>query len=120
MGNIARDGLKPDGLVVIEQRELPQRLFGLKLRDLSGIGKQMEKRLAAHGITTVRGVPLADNDMTAKDKARSARNEIVAPRIFAYHRPFSGEGWDRFFAAAGRALRYDRRREEYCVHLVMG
>ena len=25
----------------------------------------------------------------------SAKNQIVAPRIFAYHRPFSGEGWDR-------------------------
>ena len=49
----ASDMVKPDGLVVIEQRELPQRLFGLKLRDLSGIGKQMEKRLASHGITTV-------------------------------------------------------------------
>ena len=25
----------------------------------------------------------------------SAKNQIVAPRIFSYHRPFSGEGWDR-------------------------
>jgi DNA polymerase IV len=49
----ASDMVKPDGLVVIEQRELPQRLFGLALRDLSGIGRQMERRLAAHGITTV-------------------------------------------------------------------
>jgi len=49
----ASDMMKPDGLVVIEQRELPQRLFGLALRDLSGIGKQMEKRLHGHGIRTV-------------------------------------------------------------------
>jgi len=49
----ASDMVKPDGLVVIEQRELPQRLFGLSLRDLSGIGKQMEKRLRGHGINTV-------------------------------------------------------------------
>jgi DNA polymerase-4 len=49
----ASDMVKPDGLVVIEQRELPQRLFGLALRDLSGIGKQMEKRLHSHGIRTV-------------------------------------------------------------------
>jgi imidazolonepropionase-like amidohydrolase len=47
----------------------------------------------AHGITTVRGVPLADNGMTVKDKERSARNEIVAPRIFNYQRP--GSGWDK-------------------------
>jgi len=47
----------------------------------------------AHGITTVRGVSLADNAMTVKDKERSARNEIVAPRIFNYQRP--GGGWDQ-------------------------
>jgi DNA polymerase-4 len=49
----ASDMMKPDGLVVIEQHELPQRLFGLELRDLSGIGRQMERRLHRHGIRTV-------------------------------------------------------------------
>ena len=47
----------------------------------------------AHGVTTVRGVPLADFDITASEKRRSARNEIVAPRIFDYPRPASG--WDQ-------------------------
>ena len=50
----ASDMVKPDGLVVIEQAELPERLFELDVRALSGIGKQMEKRLARHGIRTVR------------------------------------------------------------------
>ncbi len=51
----------------------------------------------AHGITTIRGVPAGPLDWTLNEKRRSARNEIVAPRIFAYHRPGSGEesGWDR-------------------------
>lgn len=49
----ASDMMKPNGLVVIEKHELPHRLFGLKLRDLSGIGKSMEARLNKHGITTV-------------------------------------------------------------------
>ncbi len=49
----ASDMVKPDGLVLIRQEELPQRLFGLAVRDLSGIGKQMEKRLHRHGIRTV-------------------------------------------------------------------
>ncbi|HEY8100462.1 MAG TPA: DNA-directed DNA polymerase [Burkholderiaceae bacterium] len=44
---------KPNGLVVIEQAELPQRLFGLKLRDLNGIGHSMEARLEASDIHTV-------------------------------------------------------------------
>jgi imidazolonepropionase-like amidohydrolase len=47
----------------------------------------------AHGITTVRGVPAGPLDWTLKEKQRSARNEIVAPRIFAYHRPGDGEDW---------------------------
>ena len=49
----------------------------------------------AHGITTVRGVPAGPIDWTLNEKRRSARNEIVAPRIFAYHRIGSGEesGW---------------------------
>jgi len=50
----ASDMVKPDGLVMIEQRELPERLFDLEVRALSGIGKQMESRLHRHGIRTVR------------------------------------------------------------------
>jgi DNA polymerase IV len=50
----ASDLMKPDGLVMIQKSELPDRLFKLGVRELSGIGKQMEKRLAAHGIRTVR------------------------------------------------------------------
>lgn len=42
----------------------------------------------AHGITTVRGVPLSgNNDWVVEEKRRSAANEIVAPRIFNYQRP---------------------------------
>jgi imidazolonepropionase-like amidohydrolase len=47
----------------------------------------------AHGVTTVRGVPLTTNAIAVKEKERSAKNEIVAPRIFNYQRP--GAGWDR-------------------------
>lgn len=47
----------------------------------------------AHGVTTVRGVPLTSHDLAVKEKERSARNEIVAPRIYNYQRP--GSGWTR-------------------------
>src|SRR5687768_7416304 len=40
----ASDWMKPDGLVMIQKHELPERLFELEVRALSGIGKQMEKR----------------------------------------------------------------------------
>ncbi len=47
----------------------------------------------AHGVTTVRGVPLGGNSVTVGDKLRSEKNEIVAPRIYNYQRP--GSGWDK-------------------------
>lgn len=48
----------------------------------------------AHGITTVRGVSLGPMNWTLNERERSANNEIVAPRIFAYHVPGTGEDWD--------------------------
>jgi imidazolonepropionase-like amidohydrolase len=47
----------------------------------------------AHGVTTVRGVSLTGNALSVSEKQRSAKNEIVAPRIYNYQRP--GSGWDR-------------------------
>ena len=46
-----------------------------------------------HGITTSRGVGHGPMMWALDEKARAARNEIVAPRMFAYARP--GEAWDR-------------------------
>ncbi len=60
IAKMASDMMKPDGLVVIEKHELPQRLFGLKLRDLNGIGESMEARLARHRITTVEALAQAN------------------------------------------------------------
>jgi imidazolonepropionase-like amidohydrolase len=48
----------------------------------------------AHGVTTIRD-PGSGNgvDWTIKERERSAKNEIVAPRIFVYVRP--GANWDK-------------------------
>jgi imidazolonepropionase-like amidohydrolase len=48
----------------------------------------------AHGITTIRGVPAGPLDWTLRERGRSAKNEIVAPRIFAYHVPGDTEDWE--------------------------
>lgn len=53
LAKIASDLEKPDGLVVIEPEELPQRLYALPLRDLPGVGENMEQRLLAEDIDTV-------------------------------------------------------------------
>ena len=48
----------------------------------------------AHGVTTVRGVPCGGMDWTLQQRELSAKDQIVAPRVFAYFHPFTGEGWD--------------------------
>ena len=48
----------------------------------------------AHGVTTTRDAGAGARDLVLSEKRRSAANEIVAPRIFAYARPGTGEGWD--------------------------
>ncbi|BAK66504.1 putative hydrolase [Sphingobium sp. SYK-6] len=60
----------------------------------------------AHGVTTVRGVDLAPFEISLSERARSARNEIVAPRIFVYQRPGQGNGW-----TGGRANTPEKVRE---------
>jgi imidazolonepropionase-like amidohydrolase len=47
-----------------------------------------------HGITSTRGVSHGGFEWSLREKALSARNEIVAPRLFAYQRPGQGEGWN--------------------------
>jgi Amidohydrolase family len=46
-----------------------------------------------NGVTTSRGVPHGEFEWQLQEKARSARNEIVAPRMFAYTRAGTGRGW---------------------------
>lgn len=54
LAKLASNMKKPDGCVVIEQHELPERLYPLRLGDLNGIGRRMEQRLNRQGITTVQ------------------------------------------------------------------
>ena len=53
LAKTATDMQKPDGLVVLEQQDLPHALHRLELNDLCGIGASMEARLRAAGIHTV-------------------------------------------------------------------
>ncbi|HWR76383.1 MAG TPA: DNA polymerase [Thiobacillus sp.] len=75
---------KPDGLTVIRQDELPQRLYGLKLGALTGIGRAMEPRLNRLGIHSVEQLCAA-----SKDTLRHAWGGIEGERFYAKLR---GEG----------------------------
>ena len=53
LAKVASDMEKPDGLVALPLDILPESLRQLKLRDLPGIGAQMERRLNQQGIRTM-------------------------------------------------------------------
>src|SRR5262249_9271491 len=53
----------------------------------------VHKLWMAHGVTAARGVPFAGLDWSLRERERSAKNQIVAPRLFVYQRPFTGDGW---------------------------
>ena len=63
LAKLASDMQKPDGLVVIEQSELPGRLHPLKLQDVQGIGKRMLQRLQAAGIFSMAELCAAPRDV---------------------------------------------------------
>lgn len=52
------------------------------------------KLLLGHGVTSVRTVGQPSSDFILSEKARSQRNEIVAPRIYTYQAAGTrGSGW---------------------------
>ena len=63
LAKLASDMQKPDGLVVIEQAELPERLHSLKLQDVQGIGKRMLQRLQVAGIFSMAELCAAPRDV---------------------------------------------------------
>ncbi len=77
LAKVASNMQKPDGCVLIAPHELPQRLFGLKLRDLNGIGKQMEARLARYKITTIEQLYAAN-----RQQLQTAWGSIEGERMY--------------------------------------
>lgn len=53
LAKVAGEMQKPDGLVILPRKDLPGPLLHLKLRDLPGIGRNMEERLHRHGISNM-------------------------------------------------------------------
>ena len=53
LAKVASDICKPDGLLVLDDADIPGKLLHLKLSDFCGIGENMAQRLHAAGIDTV-------------------------------------------------------------------
>jgi len=78
LAKMATDMQKPDGLVMIEDADIPQRLLGLKLSDFLGIGPRMEARLQQHGIASVERLYQA-----SKDELRGIWGSVEGERMHA-------------------------------------
>lgn len=53
LAKVASDMQKPDGLVVLDDADLPAKLLHLAPGDIAGIGPNMQRRLREHGIETM-------------------------------------------------------------------
>ena len=81
LAKIATDMHKPDGLTFINASDLPQMLYPLTLRDLPGVGRNMETRLLKAGIRDLRTMTHLD----AK-RMRKAWGSIWGERMWYYLR----------------------------------
>ncbi len=87
IAKIAADLQKPDGLTIIQQHELPQRLYELNLTDLPGINVRNQRRLNAHGIYTVE-----DLATRSKEDLHRAFRSVWGDRWFEWLR--GGDVWE--------------------------
>jgi len=78
LAKVASDMQKPDGCVVIDDADLPDCLYRLELRDLCGIGRNMEKRLNEHGIDSVKKLCSAN-----KQQLRITWGSIEGERMYS-------------------------------------
>jgi len=84
LAKLASDCQKPDGLTVIHPADLPDRLYSLQLRDFPGIGRRMEQRFHAAGLTTVEQLC----DLTATEMYRLWGSTVIG---HAWYRLLRGE-----------------------------
>lgn len=83
LAKTASDMQKPDGLVVLEQADLPEKLHTLELRDFCGIGPSMEKRLQRAGIRTAAQLCAA-----SREHLRAAWGSVEGERYWLQLRGF--------------------------------
>ena len=63
LAKLASDMMKPNGLVIIEQHEIQEKLLALKLQDITGVGKRMLIRLNDCGIHSMAELFAAPRDL---------------------------------------------------------
>lgn len=69
---------KPNSLNILRDKDLPHNLYGLKLTDIYGVGRNMLKRLHSHNINTVEQLCAA-----SRQRLRSIWGGVEGERLYA-------------------------------------
>lgn len=92
LAKLASDMNKPDGLTLLTESNIKEKVWPLPVRRLLGVGPKTEARLTALGIKTIgelAGVPLANlqmhfGDFHGRDLYESARGIDESPLVTAW------------------------------------
>jgi DNA polymerase-4 len=71
LSKIGSDLEKPDGLTLLDQDDIPLRIWPLPVRKINGIGPKAEAKLTALGITTIAELAAAEPAMLQEHFGRS-------------------------------------------------
>jgi DNA polymerase IV len=77
LAKLATDMMKPNGLVILEQKDLPIKIQHLPLREISGISTSMEKRLFEANVKT-----MLDFWQITPNHARRIWHSVVGERLW--------------------------------------
>lgn len=118
LAKVAAEMNKPDGLVILRPADLPGPLFTLKLTDLPGVARSMERRLLAAGVTSVEALW----NLSPKH-ARALWGSVNGERFWAQLRGYDVEipETQRMMFGHGRVLSRDWRgagRARACCRLL--
>ncbi len=95
LAKLGTDMQKPNGLVIIQQQDLPHKLYSCGLTDFAGINRRTQIRLNAHGIFTTEQLCSA-----SKSELKTAFGSIVGERWWYLLRGFDVD----FEAQTGKSL----------------
>ncbi len=116
LAKVGTEMQKPDGLVILESKDLPERLHTLKLTDFPGINRKTEARLNAAGIFS--SVQLC---AASKQELLAAFDSIVGERWWYHLRGFDLE-WEpnsRQSLGHSHVLPPDMRNDQGCREVLL-
>ena len=116
LAKLATEIQKPDGLVILQESDLPHRLYCLKLTDFTGINKRMAARLNAAGIFTAEQLCA-----TSREGLREAFGSVIGERWWFLLRGIDvpSEATDRKSLSHSHVLAPRLRNDQGCREVML-